>query len=344
MSSTSYAVLAKARAKYGKFLTPKDFTNLLSCQSVPEVMVYLKSHTHYASVLSDVNERDVHRGWLEQLLRQYLFNEFDSLCRFDSSLSSGFSRYVVEKTEVEQIIRFLILLNSNSTEKFIFQFPAFLSKHTLLDENKLANARDYYEFLNALEPTPYYDILKIYKPDDKGRLPVSDIENKLYAHILKNMLDLIRKKTKGEERSQLLSIFKTMNDYSIFSRIIRLKKYYDLSPEVIKTNVLYEYSSLSRKLIDRMCEAENTAEVFQIMQSTGIGRLIGKIGYREASDIAPWVKYRIAKKNIHFSDNPSVVMVSFMFLSEIELANVICLLEGVRYRLDPKIIQSMIIH
>lgn len=344
MSTTSYAVLAKARAKYGRFMTDKDYTSILACQSVAEVMVYLKSHTHFASVLSDVNERDVHRGWLELLLRQYLFNEFDSLCRFDSGISAGFSRCVVEKTEIEQIIRFLILLNSNSTEKFIFQFPAFLSKHSDLDENKLANAGNYKEFLDALEHTPYYDILKIYKPDDKGRLPVSDIENKLYAYILGHMLELINKKTKGSERRELLSIFRTMNDYSIFSRILRLKKYYNLPPEVIKTNMLPEFSSLSPKLIDKMCEAENSAEVFQIMQSTGCGRLIGKIGYVHAGDIAPRVQYRLAKKNIHFSNNPSVVMVSFMILSEIELMNTICMIEGVRYQIDPKNIKSMIIH
>ena len=76
MSTTSYAVSAKARSKYGRFLTDRDYASILACQSVPEVMVYLKSHTHYASVLSEVNERDVHRGRLEMLLRQYLFNEF----------------------------------------------------------------------------------------------------------------------------------------------------------------------------------------------------------------------------------------------------------------------------
>ena len=165
MSTTSYAVLAKARAKYGRFLTDRDYASLIACQSVAEVMVYLKSHTHFASVLSEVNERDVHRGRLEMLLRQYLFNEFDTLCRYDSSVSVGFSRYVVEKTEVEQIIRFLVLLNSHSTEKFIFQFPAFLSKHTELDVNKMANARDYEEFLSTLSRTPYHEILKIYRPD-----------------------------------------------------------------------------------------------------------------------------------------------------------------------------------
>ena len=332
MSTTSYAVLAKARAKYGKFLTERDYTNILACQSVAEVMVYLKSHTHYASVLSEVNERDVHRGRLELLLRQYLFDEFDTLCRYDSSVSVGFSQYYVEKTEVEQIIRFLVLLNSNSTEKFIFQFPAFLSKHTELDVYKLANAGNYDEFLAALNNTSYYDILKVFKPDKKGFLPVSDIENKLYAYIFKNMLELIKKKTKGTERQELLTMFRTVNDYNIFSRILRLKKYYQLPPEVIKTNMLPEYSSLSPKLIDKMCEAESSAEVFQIMQSTGCGRLIGKIGYKHASDISPRVQFKLAKKNIHFSNNPSVVMISFMFLSETELMNVI------------STIQSLIIH
>lgn len=343
MSAASYAVSAKARSKYGRFLTERDYSNILACQSVAEVMVYLKAHTHYASVLSDVNERDVHRGRLEQLLRQYLFNEFDSLCRFDTGVSAGFSRYVIEKTEVEQIIRFLVLLNANSTEKFIFQFPGFLSKHTEIDVYKLANARNYNEFLNALSNTTYYDLLKKFKPDKKGRLPVSDMENELYAHVLKHMRELIDKRTKGSEQRELRAIFRTINDYSIFSRILRLKKYYDLPPEVIRANMLPEYSNLSSRLVDRMCAAESSAEVFQIMQSTNCGRLIGKIGYNYAGDIGPRVQYHVAKRYIHFSSNPSVVMISFMFLSETELMNVISLIEGIRYQIDPKTIQSILI-
>ena len=61
--STSYAVLAKARAKYGRFLNDRDYASILACQSVAEVMIYLKSHTHFASVLNEVNEHQltVHR-------------------------------------------------------------------------------------------------------------------------------------------------------------------------------------------------------------------------------------------------------------------------------------------
>lgn len=344
MSTTSYAVSAKARAKYGRFLTDRDYSNIVACQSVAEVMVYLKSHTHFASVLSEINERDVHRGRLEQMLRQYLFNEFDTLCRYDSAVSAGFSRYVIEKTEAEQIVRFMVLLNSNSTEKFIFQFPEFLSKHTELDINKLANARDYEEFLEALRNTSYYDILKQLKPSEDGRLPISDAEDLLYDRILSNMLELITSKTKGSERRELEKLFKTLHDYNTFSRILRLKEYYNLPPEVIMAGLRPEYTSLNSRTIRKMCEAETVKEVFAIIKDTSRGKSMSKFGYDNMDDISPRAQYHIAKKNIHFSNNPSVVMVSFMLLSEIELMNVISLIEGIRYNLDPKTIQSVIIH
>ena len=343
MSTTSYAVSAKARSKYGRFLSDRDYENLLACQSVPEVMVYLKSHTHFAAALDDVNERDVHRGRLEILLRQYEFGEIDSLCRYDSGISAGFSSYVVEKAETEQIIRYLILLNSNAPEKFIFQYSAFLSKHTELDFNKVANARDYNEFLTALERTSYYEILKDFRPDEKGRLPVSQIENRLYTRISKRLLELINKKTKGDERRELTEIFRKLNDYSMVSRIIRMKGYYQLSPEVIKENMQPEYGTISPKLIEQMCEAESTEEVFQILHTTRYGKLFDRLGYTGEGDIGPKVEYSIAKRYLHFSDNPSVVMVAFMLLSDTELENVISLIEGIRYQVDPKVIQSLLI-
>ena len=344
MSATSYAVLTKARSKFGKRLTDKDYSGLLACQSVAEVMAYLKSYTHYSEALRDVNERDVHRGRLEALLRQNLFYEFDSLCRYDTGLGSGFSTYVIGTIEVEQIVRFLILLHSNSTDKFIYQFPAYFLKHTDIDIKRLANATSYEEFLSVLSSSQYYSILKKYSPDEKGRLPISRIENDLNEYVYKNLLDTINKNTKGQERNELTSLFKTIIDYNVFSRILRLKKYYNLSPDAIKANLFTKYCDISPKIIDMMCAADSSAEIFSIMQSTHTGKLIDKIGYVYASDISPRVKYRIARKNMHFSNNPSVVMISYMFVSETELMNVISLIEGIRYKLDSRTIQSLLIY
>ncbi len=344
MPNTSFAVMTKARSKFGKRLTEKDYTSLLACQSVTEVMSYLKSYTHYSSALEEMNERNVHRGRLESLLRQNLFYEFDSLCRYDSNLSSGFSRYIIETIEVEQIIRFLVMLNSNSTEKFIYQFPSYFASHTEIDITALANAKSYEEFLDALSDSAYYPILQKYEPDEKGRLPVSSIENELYEYVFTSLYQIITKNTKGTEKKELTSMLSTINDYTIFSTILRLKKYYKLPPEAIKKTLMLKYTKISPKAIDQMCKAESSGEVFAIMQSTNNGRLINKIGYVYASDISPRVKYRLARKNMRFSNNPSVVMISYVFVTETELMNIISLIEGIRYNLDTKKLQSLLIY
>ena len=56
---SSNVILAKARAMYGRCLTAQDFHNLLACHSVSEIASYLKTHTAYAGVLADINEKQV---------------------------------------------------------------------------------------------------------------------------------------------------------------------------------------------------------------------------------------------------------------------------------------------
>ena len=87
----SSAVITKARAKYGNRLTQKDYKALLKCNNVTSVVSYLKSHTKYADVLSKLNENEIHRGQLEVLLKQKVFYDFDSLCRYEMSEGSPFS-------------------------------------------------------------------------------------------------------------------------------------------------------------------------------------------------------------------------------------------------------------
>ena len=65
-------------------------------------------------------------------------------------------------------MRFLTLLNTSSTEKFIYQYPTYLAKHTEIDLQKLALARNYDEFLTILSNTKYSQIFEKYKPDENN--------------------------------------------------------------------------------------------------------------------------------------------------------------------------------
>ena len=67
MSVEYSAVAAKLKAMYARFLDQKDYEELLSKRSVGDVCAYLKSMSGYSDVLSDVDEREIHRGVLCRL-------------------------------------------------------------------------------------------------------------------------------------------------------------------------------------------------------------------------------------------------------------------------------------
>lgn len=342
-SSTSYAVLAKARAKYGKRLTEKDYKNLLNCKSVAEVMSYLKSYTHYGTALKEVNEQDVHRGQLEHLLRQQLFYDFDSLCHYETSVGAIFSKFVIRRMECQLLMNFITMLNSKTPEDFLFTIPAYFEKHSNLNFTQLSKANTYEEFLSMIEKSSYYPILCRFKPEKNGLLPIAAMENSLYTFILSDLYEGIEKNSPKQEKEELKSYFDTLLDYENFIRIIRLKKYYNMTPEEIKKNLL-PFGSLKTYQLDRICSAENSKEAFAVMSSLRQGMYIKKTSYFYTGSLVAKVRYRKSINNIYFSNSPAAVMISYMFATETELANIICLIEGTRYNVDSKKIESLLIY
>ena len=93
-SYASNAILAKALSMYGNRLSSNDYSNLLACNNVREVALYLKNYTNYSEVLTDLNENDVHRGQLEVLLKKKIF-----------LLKLPFKKMIQLKQEALQLLR-----------------------------------------------------------------------------------------------------------------------------------------------------------------------------------------------------------------------------------------------
>src|SRR5574344_1628062 len=202
-SNTSQAIIAKARAMYGKRLTDKDYSNLLGCDSVPEVLSYLKTHTKYAPLLNDLSENSIHRAQLEVILRQQLFSDFESLCRYEISVGEGFAKYVIIRTEIEQMMHFLMLLSSNRSQEYLYSLPVYFIKLSKIELNALPKARNYDDFLAALVRTPYYKLLLPYKPKTDEKIDLPEIENALNGYAYSFILKIVNKQTKGSEKEEL---------------------------------------------------------------------------------------------------------------------------------------------
>ena len=340
--ATSYAVFTRAKAKYGKRLTEKDYKALLNSETVSDVMTYLKSNTRYIDAFGEANERGIRRGLFENLLRQYQINEFDALCRYELSVGEDISRYVAHKTEVNEIIRILTMLNSKESRDYNFTVPAHIAKKTSINLNALAKAENYEQFLDAVKNTRYSPILKKHKPDDNSAIPLTEIENELYRIIYLDLYNAIEE-TNETEKKDLTSFLDSIIDYKNFLNIIRLKKYYNADNKRVKSYII-PFGSLKPSDIDAMCNAETAEEVYDIMSETRTGKLIDKVEYDNLDELEAKVKFKKARHNMYFSASPTTVMISYIILCEIELHNLICIIEGTRYNVDKEIIKPLLIY
>ncbi len=343
ISYASNAILSKARAMYGKRLTDKDYQSLVTCSSVAEVLSYLKSHTKYSALLNSISEKDVHRGRLELILKQQLFYDFASLCRYEISAGEHFSQYIIIRTEIEQILHYLMLFNSGKLNEYIYALPMYFDKHTKIDLNALSRTDNYEKFLTVLEGTPYHSILSKYKPDEHNNLDIPTIENSLYTYFYKKVFYIINNYTKGNTKKELNYIFNNYLDLCNFVRILRLKKYYNMTADKIKENLL-PFGTLKDYQIDSMCNAPHSKDVFAIMESTSSGKVISNMEYNFAGEISKRGRYNLGRKNIRFSTSPTIVMMSYIFLEEAELSNVINIIEGVRYQVDEDTIKALLVY
>lgn len=332
-SQSANAILAKARAMYGKSLKESDFNALLDCKSVAEIAVYLKQRTDYSSVLGGLDENNIHRGQLETLLRQEIYFDLFALSRYAHEDTLAFSDFFISGMEIQQVIKCLMLINIGKADEYVYSVPLSLDEFTHISLKALAGVHSYGDILNALKGTWYYSVLSELLPKDNAKADITAIEIALENKSYEKALETIDKGRHQSDRKELRDIFLSMLDIENMSRIIRLKKYYGLSSEQIMP-MLIPYGRLSRKMLAEFCRAENVEQIFELSGSTHIGRLMAKPSYREHRQMKDIMIYNYCKHHLRLSPNPTIVMISYIYLREIELKNIVNLIEAARYELS----------
>lgn len=340
---SSNVILSKARAMYGKRLVRKDYQTLLTCSTVGEIAAYLKQTPRYREILTGVNERDCHRGQLEMLLRKELFYDFASLCRYELSAGEQFAGYLIERSEVEQLMHSLMLMAAGKSNEYLFSLPTFLDQHTHIDLHALARMKTYGEFLTAVEHTPYYKILKPLSPQPGEQPDLTLIENALYTYLYQGIYHIVDKHAHGEAKRELKELFDSYLDLNNYVRIIRLKKFYQASPDQIRA-LLLPFGTLRPRQLNAMLAADGPDEVTAVMNATSRGKRLSAIEYTFIDELPVRVKYKQCRHFIRFSTHPSVVMLSYIFLTEIELSNIISVIEGIRYQIPTEDTKRLLVY
>ncbi len=332
------AITAKARSRYGKRLTERDYQAMVKCGSVGEVVQYLKTYTHFQIFLDKVSS-DIHRGNLENILRERQLESFLILCRYNTG-GSPVTDYLLRRNEIRELMKFITLLSIKRPREYLFTLSLYFNQHTAIDLTKLSSVTDHPGLLEVLERTPYREIVAEFPPDDRGDYDLAAIEDALENHIIGALYEDIAKLKSKKDRSQLNSLFNELVDYQNYSRIVRLKKYYNLSNADVRTHLLY-YGSLTGKKLGRILSKEAFDDVYQALGETSVGKRAKKID--KHSEMAIQGRFERCRHELYFSSNPEIILLAYYILSEAELYNVIAIVEGVRYSMTPESITETLI-
>lgn len=341
-SMSSGAILSKTRAMFGLRLTAEDYRALASKKDVGSAAAYLRTLPAYADILSGVSDNTIRRRELEGLLRQNHFRTFESLCRYELTIGERFSDFILLTTEIDQIIGNISRIMANRRDGAPIAASAYLERRIKVDARALEAAQNYEELLSAVRQSYFYDTLA-----SLGKTLSGDLvryENALYGAFYDRIFEDIRESLGGSAGDTLIDMFTSEIDLENLVRIVRLKEYFRADAGYIRIALL-PHGNVKGSVAERLISCKDVSEVLSAADHMKVFR--GKLGdYADCTridELPARYMLRRAYHEIYFSSVPSVVMVSYLKISEIELSNIIRIIEGIRYSLDPDKIYKMLL-
>lgn len=343
-SYSDNAILAKARAMFGRRLTKEQYDQMLRMNTVPEVAAFLKGHPNYQEALANMDIHNVHRGQLEAVLRRNLLHQYSKLVRYNFSTGMDFYQSVVLRSEVDQIIIMLRLLHAGAPESYILMLPGYLKKHACFDLDALSKVDSFESLLKVLRHSPYYQVLYRCRPTaDQPEINLTACEQLLQTYYYRTVLGIIDHDFSGEVKEQLRSLMLLQVDALNLSYAYRLRRFFKAGSDHIRAAML-PFDTPSKKVIERIIEADTPEEIAEAIKHSRYRysqAMEGDAGYIEA--VTAREEYAVSKHNLRFSSSPQVVLVSYIIQLTLELENIITIIEGVRYALPGDEIGQLLI-
>lgn len=339
---TYSALSAKARASYGKLLTKEDYEELIEKSSVAEVAGYLKNSTHYSSVLSNVDEKSIHRGQLENIIKTDIMREYSKFLKFTNGNARAFLRSTYKKYETESLKIIFRRLETVGSVISAEGFLLFLQDNKSVDFHRLLKSGSSMEFISNLEGTEYYDVLKPFAADNV-EINLFNLEMVLDLNYFKFLYKRMKKYLHGKDWKPLEDSFGIKTDVLNILWVYRCKKYYDMPKEIINSYLLPFNYKLRKETLRSLVEANDLEEFAEIVAGTKYASIFQR-------DIDEFFEVNFAEYmyNVHmklFRNHPLTVSaaVDYIHMKEYELSNIISIIEGIRYGLRPEKIKKFIV-
>ena len=344
MKENYNATVAKIRSIYGKRLKAEDYQSLINQQSVSEIAEYLKKNTYYSELLSPIDTNTIHRGMLENLLRRSVFEKYIKIISFEQIGKNEFFNYRILKAEIDEILSCIRHINASSDEQ-IATTPIYLGSYASISFIELSKIRSFDALLEFLRRTPYYSELIEFKPKEGERINYNACEIKLRKHYINRLFTCIKKNFSKNLQENLLFLLLTDIDIINIINSYRLIAYFNENEDEIKRNMLPFHGRLSELKQNDIISSNDAEDFIKRFSKTYYGRQMTDNGYNpnDIEQSAMRLRYKYARLALKKSTEAPLSIYAFIYLMDNEVQNLIKIIEGIRYELDPKKIEALIL-
>ena len=340
-SFSTNATVTKIRAIHGTMLRRENYHQMVSMRSVPEIAEYLRKSPRFREVLGDVDPNTVHRGFLESLLNKANFDTYVRLCRFQDLNKVPFYNFIIQQREVEQLLKLVNAVNSGLDRKFVQELPGYVIRHSKLDFLSLSAAADFEDILTRLKGTPYYKVMCSVKRTEDGKADYTDCELKLRTFYYKRLIGYIEKDLSASDEKELKKLIFSEVDTINIINAYRLKAFFGYMPQQIINGQL-PFTRTGKSRMNRLYESDTPEEMISRLEKTVYGR--GFQGeYEHIETKVNSYTYQLMKHTVAVSTSAPVAIYAFMRLCDIEVNNIVHIIEGVRYDVDPAMLEGKLI-
>ena len=331
----SYSGLAtKIRAMQSRLLTDAQYRELAEQKSVPQAVAWLKQRPAYEHTWASLSDAELHRGRIEQLLVNSIYEDFAKLYRFANVGQRKFLSLYFRRYEVSIMKDCLNkIFDHRDVDLDLSLFKPFFDKHSQLDISRLTASASIEEFVQNLKGTDYYAPLASLANLKEPTL--FDYEMTLdlyYFHTLWKTKDKILKKRDLEEITRACgSNFDLLN----LQWIYRSKKYYHMASADIYALLIPVNYKLSRRETAALVEAENMSLFEALLAQTYYGRRFARLGTDTLEEMYSWIMKHILLQETRKDPYSVACIYCYLYLKEHETDRLTTLLECVRYGISP---------
>jgi V/A-type H+-transporting ATPase subunit C len=324
------AVNTKIRALEGQFLTEQDYRNLFEMDNVADIVRYLKK-TSLGKAFADRDASSLHRGEIEVLLKRYGIDIMEKLSNYYHGQYAKFIKVLFMRYEVEDLKVLLRAVYTDRDYHHASRPLIYIGRYGSLDFEKLASSKSYYELLENLKGSPYYDYLahlKLYGSQEDKFLIEMALDH-AYVSIYKKHLEHLS----SHEKDVIYKLQGMRADLLNLQWIYRGKKFYRLAPELLFNYCIRFGGRLNDEILKDLCYSGSIEELEQKMSDSRYGFLFRHDRTKDIfmeRRIFRYLYYRIQEYR-RKNTMDIVQTVLFFDLLEFEIRDIITIVENIRY-------------